>query len=178
MDIFQLVKSYNKTWSIHETLAFMVCLTILACFLAYLVKQKKISLSQMFFTLVLFDFLAIVYASTVLTRVSTVRSYILMPFWSWQEVFVKHNNWLLLENLLNVLLLFPMGFLLPLALKKISSSQAFLIGLGFSALIEFSQLLFKRGLFEFDDMIHNSLGCLLGYLVMRCMLKLKKSFLG
>lgn len=31
-------------------------------------------------------------------------------------------------------------------------------------IIEFSQLIFMRGLFEWDDMIHNGLGCMIGCL--------------
>ena len=34
-----------------------------------------------------------------------------------------------------------------------------------SAVIETSQLVFMRGLFEWDDMIHNGLGCMVGCLV-------------
>ena len=33
-----------------------------------------------------------------------------------------------------------------------------------SATIELSQLIFMRGLFEWDDMIHNGLGCMAGCL--------------
>ena len=33
-----------------------------------------------------------------------------------------------------------------------------------SATIEVSQLVFMRGLFEWDDMIHNGLGCVIGCL--------------
>ena len=31
-----------------------------------------------------------------------------------------------------------------------------------SAVIEVSQLVFMRGLFEWDDMIHNRIGCMVG----------------
>ena len=34
-----------------------------------------------------------------------------------------------------------------------------------SAVIETSQLVFMCGLFEWDDMIHNGLGCMVGCLV-------------
>lgn len=38
-------------------------------------------------------------------------------------------------------------------------------GVMISAGIEVSQLLFMRGLFEWDDMIHNGLGCMLGCMI-------------
>ena len=43
---------------------------------------------------------------------------------------------------------------------------AVLAGFGLSCVIEVSQLVFRRGLFEFDDIFHNTLGALLGALVM------------
>lgn len=93
----------------------------------------------------------------------------LLPFWSWVEVF-RHRNWdLLYQIILNVLLFFPLGALLCCC-KWIRKSThplltILLIGLGFSACIEVSQLIFRLGLFEWDDMIHNSLGCFLGSMV-------------
>ena len=90
----------------------------------------------------------------------------LLPFWSWVEV-VRHRNWdLLYQIFLNVLLFLPLGALLYCC-KRIRKNRhplltIWLIGLGFSACIEVSQLLFHLGLFEWDDMIHNSLGCFLG----------------
>ena len=46
------------------------------------------------------------------------------------------------------------------------------MGIAVSSAIEISQLLFCRGLFEFDDIIHNSLGCMLGCLLGNRMLRL------
>ena len=40
-----------------------------------------------------------------------------------------------------------------------------LIGIGISFSIELLQLVLCRGLFEFDDIIHNSLGFLIGILI-------------
>lgn len=43
--------------------------------------------------------------------------------------------------------------------------QALLFGVMISAVIETSQLVFMCGLFDWDDMIHNGLGCMVGCLV-------------
>ena len=45
---------------------------------------------------------------------------------------------------------------------KIKWRTAFFIGILISAVIEVSQLVFMRGLFEWDDMIHNRIGCMVG----------------
>ena len=44
------------------------------------------------------------------------------------------------------------------------------IGILVSAIIEFSQLIFMRGLFEWDDMIHNGLGCMVGAVLVNWMI--------
>ena len=67
---------------------------------------------------------------------------------------------------MNILLLFPAGILLPgLTGRKLKWWMGLLVGIAVSSAIEISQLLLCRGLFEFDDIIHNSLGCMLGCLL-------------
>ena len=68
---------------------------------------------------------------------------------------------LLQENLLNCVLLMPVGILLPvIAGHKVRWRTALMIGVLTSAVIETSQLVFMRGLFEWDDMIYNGMGCI------------------
>ena len=74
--------------------------------------------------------------------------------------------YLLQENLLNILLLLPVGFLLPgIFDRRLKWWQGLIVGIMVSSAIEVSQLVLCRGLFEFDDINHNSLGCMLGTLV-------------
>lgn len=111
-------------------------------------------------------FLGIVFGSTVFTRTSTVRQYELMPLWSWRAIIRYHDWGLLKEDLLNCILLLPAGALLPVITnRKVKWYQALVFGVLISAVIETSQLIFMRGLFEWDDMIHNGLGCMVGCLV-------------
>ncbi len=93
--------------------------------------------------------------------------YELIPFWSWRKVIFEHDFMLLEENLLNMLLFVPIGGLLELCLKRIKWKQAASIGLGISVVRELSQLILCRGWFEWDDMIHNTLGCVCGYLIVK-----------
>lgn len=113
--------------------------------------------------MLLIFFLGIVFGSTVFTRTVSPREYELVPFWSWREVILYHDMFLLHENLLNCILLMPVGILLPLiAGHKVRLRTALMIGALISAVIETSQLVFMRGLFEWDDMIHNGVGCMIG----------------
>lgn len=75
------------------------------------------------------------------------------------------NNAYVVEN---VLLFIPCGFLGPWAfgfLRKWICCGAF--GFGTSLLIELLQLITQRGYFQVDDILTNTLGALIGYLVYR-----------
>lgn len=129
--------------------------------------KHKILKQQAVAILLLAIYLGIVLGSTVFTRESSIRSYKLIPLWSWKEIlFGNDARELLIENLLNVILLLPMGTLLSVVFgKKLKIKKAFLYGFFVSAVIESCQLVFKCGLFEWDDMIHNGIGCMLGDMI-------------
>ena len=166
MDIYQIWTTYNKKWSKYEILAFSVILLLTVIIMAYCLWKKKLNIIQAGAVVAMVIFLGIVFGSTVFTRISTVRQYELMPLWSWRAIIRYHDWGLLKEDLLNCILLLPAGALLPLiANRKVKWYQALLFGVLISAVIETSQLIFMRGLFEWDDMIHNGLGCMVGCLV-------------
>ena len=71
----------------------------------------------------------------------------------------------LLEVLLNIALFMPVGLLLGGMGMKIK--RVFLSGVVLSGIIEMFQLAFCRGLCETDDVIHNTLGCVIGYFLVR-----------
>ena len=77
--------------------------------------------------------------------------------------FSKNINWI--GHGLNVVLFIPLGVLLPLLWKKYQRLlPVAATGLAFSVLIELSQLLNIR-VSDVDDLILNTLGALLGYLL-------------
>lgn len=105
----------------------------------------------------------------------------LKPFWSYrkslsfEDGLTVVNSTLLIEILLNILLYVPLGYLLPFLwprlrprkikgffLSKWISLRIVLIGFACSLLTESAQYFFRIGLFEIDDLINNTLGCLLG----------------
>lgn len=63
---------------------------------------------------------------------------------------------------MNVLAFIPIGLLLG-TFKGMKWWHVLLIGLCFSMLIELLQLILKRGLTEIDDVVHNVVGCMMGY---------------
>ncbi len=70
------------------------------------------------------------------------------------------------ENLLNILLFVPMGFLLPTMAKKLR--KLFLIvflGLMSSLAIETVQFFTGLGIFDIDDLLNNTIGAFIGYIL-------------
>ena len=166
MDIGQIFQKHIKPWSFYEITVFACLFIICSMILGILVYKRKIRAFQMISSLFLLSFLWLVFESTVFTRTTEKFSYKLIPLWSWYEVVINHSEMLLKENLLNCILLLPMGCLLPFVYgKKIRLQTAFLEGVAVSLLIEVSQLVSKRGLFEWDDMLHNGFGCMAGCLI-------------
>lgn len=159
----EIFLTHNRSWTVREVVAVVILLIIVTVGLIWLYRKKRIVLSQVIASELLFAFLAIVLASTVFTRTPNgVHNYELLLFWSWIEV-IADDRLMLEEILLNMILLAPAGFLLPFVFnKRIVWYKAFLMGVGFSALIEVSQLLLCRGLFEWDDILHNALGAMAG----------------
>lgn len=166
MDIYQLILTHNRRWSPLEMICFAAVFLIAAAILFFLYGHHKIILSQVIAGLLLVVYLGIVFASTVFTRNSDgIWHYELMPFWSWREVLLG-NTYMLTEIILNVILFLPIGILLSVLFHRTFRwRQGLLIGVLLSSVIEITQLVSCRGLFEWDDMLHNGIGCMLGCLL-------------
>lgn len=81
----------------------------------------------------------------------------------------------------NILLLFPLGFFIPLLFKKINSyKKIILFGFSFSLLIELTQLTisflinYTYKSFDIDDLILNTIGSILGFIVLKLTLPVLK----
>ena len=97
----------------------------------------------------------------------------LQPFWSYAEAFSLEGGFhivrlgLARQILLNILVYMPLGILLPAILreKKNRILITLLSGFGLSLLTELLQYWTRRGYCETDDLVNNTLGCLLGLAV-------------
>lgn len=119
------------------------------------------------FALLLLWALAVIY-TTLISRSEGGGEVILTPFWSYREVLSGGSRELLRSNLMNVLLFFPGGLLLGELVPRDWRGKTVLLALGFSFLlsagVEILQGVFSLGIAETDDVIHNTLGGLLGSL--------------
>ncbi len=111
-------------------------------------------------TLLLLEYIFLIFCSTVIFRVTgDTRKYDFHPFWSYDRPE------LLIENIMNVVVFIPVGILLGIAFKQMTWWKALLIGCSISVCIEAQQFFFMKGFSEIDDVMHNTLGCLIGYMI-------------
>ncbi len=124
--------------------------------------------------LLLIEYIFLIYGVTVLFR-NTIepRGHNFTPFWSYEAIM--DQKFLVMENIMNVVVFIPVGLLLGALLRvKGSWLLTLLIGMGISISIETLQYVFKLGFAETDDVIHNSLGCLIGWLLCQAFYSLYK----
>ena len=118
--------------------------------------------------------LTVVFVSTVLSRSAReAYSYNLDPFWG-EKAVLAGLTWRWLGLFANTLLLCPMGILLPMISRDFRWRKILTAGFMTSFLIEILQLLLKRGYFETSDLLHNTLGVMIGYwlyLAIFCLVK-------
>ena len=88
------------------------------------------------------------------------------PFWSYEAIMNGRKD-LIKEHYLNVAVFIPLGIMLWVVLRKKKLWRTLAFGCVVSLVIEVMQLTLKRGLCEFDDVMHNTLGCMIGYGVMK-----------
>lgn len=168
MDIITIFQALSR-WGLIALAGGAAVLAILAG--AYLVYKKAyrgkrtITKLQAVCVGLLFCWLILVFCLTSLSRGSNFSGSLNIDFLSGYRS--AWNHWSVSELqmiLFNVLMFAPLGFLLPLVWKKAERAAVTLAAsLGVTALIELIQLLLGTGIFELDDLFHNTLGSLFGY---------------
>lgn len=74
----------------------------------------------------------------------------------------------------NIIAFVPLGFLTPLILDKRSIKKISLVGAGISLAFEIIQLATGIGSFDVDDLILNTFGTILGYIILKLLTRFLK----
>lgn len=80
-------------------------------------------------------------------------------------VATYHENgiWMVLYLVVgNIVWFVPFGFLVPLIWQKLKSYVVIPLGFCLSLIIEVSQIVSGKGMFEIDDLVLNTAGCAVG----------------
>lgn len=97
---------------------------------------------------------------TLISRVGKNFRHIYPPFWSYKAIL--RGDWTaFVENVGNILIFIPFGMAMAL-FKQIGIRKSLLVGLTASLIIESSQWCFWLGSFEIDDLLHNTVGTIIG----------------
>ena len=145
--------------SVYEGLLAILCVGVAIVFAV----KGFISGWRLVADLLIAEYIVLLYCSTVIFRpVSEENNYDISPFWSYAAIQAGRED-LMAENIMNTIVFVPVGLLLGCAIKSIIWWRALFIGGGLSISIEVMQLVFKRGFSEVDDVMHNTLGCMIGY---------------
>lgn len=149
---------------VYEGLLSFLCLGVVVIIACYGLKRgwRKIA------GLILAEYVFLIYCSTVIFRtVADGDGHEFRPFWSY-EAIQEGRAELLVENIMNVIVFIPVGMLLGSLLRVKGSWLITLsVGMGISVSIEAMQYFFHRGFAETDDVMHNTMGCMIGYILVK-----------
>lgn len=165
MDLYQIYQNQIRPWPTWVTILFIFGFGILLFLNLFFHKRKRTKVYQIIESITLYIYVFIVLSSTLFTRVQMPQHMAnLKLFWSYQYIYVTKDMGLLQEVILNIFMLMPIGILIPITFgKRVNFSKTVFIGFLVSFFIEINQYIFRLGLFEFDDLFHNTLGVLIGY---------------
>lgn len=158
-----LVKKYMLQYDVGVPLYVILALLIIVVGVViglYLTRKDQSSFIRNSLLTILGGYLFFVLCTTLFFRESSdTMRYYLIPIWSYDVL----NYNIIAQLILNVLLFVPIGFLLGAIINERRWGQVIKIGCLLSIIIELAQLLTRRGVCNIDDVIHNTIGCAIGY---------------
>ena len=155
----------NIPMAVYEGFLSVLCLGMVFIIVCYGLKRGRKRIAG----LVLLEYIFLIYCSTVIYRTAADgNGHEFRPFWSYDAIEYGRSE-LIAENLMNVVVFVPLGLLLGFMFNGSRCTVmkgiliALMIGMGISVSIEAMQYFFQRGFAETDDVMHNTLGCIVGY---------------
>lgn len=149
---------------------FAIAVIILLCVaVEVLKKNKKVYMICVLFISVLY-LCGLVYFTQIRgNRVNISGISVKFPLPFARAIINRRFGLVAKRSLLNLLLFVPFGYLLPNVVvsfgKRVTWWQIMVFGFVTSLIIEISQLLFHRGVYELDDLVKNTLGAVIGFVL-------------
>lgn len=145
---------------VYEGLACIFCISSVILLTCKGIKDG----ARYSFVILFFEYVFLILCSTVVFRDTLLeRKYDFHLFWSYKAIIEGGRTSLIYENILNIVLFIPVGLLLRAVLQKKRLFRTVIVSIFISIIIEILQFSLKKGFSELDDVIHNTLGCVIGY---------------
>lgn len=164
-DLINLASWYLKKGIVVAL--FMVLCFFIGYFVVYrklLKGQKKILWQRFVWWGIFICYLCVVLGATLFSRENYFGGRIKPLFYSYKDAWFNFSDSAWRNIILNFCMFIPLGLWLPLGIKGFRRFwKVSLAGFGFSLLIEGIQLFFRRGIFECDDIMGNTVGTMIGY---------------
>lgn len=134
-------------------------------------KKDRQKFRKLICIIVFIVYAVIVLHITLLSRTPSVRRSMLTPFWEYRELICGVDKLYWFGQIIgNIVMLMPLGVFLCLMYRRLTAIHIGTICCACSVSIELIQYFTGRGLFEFDDIFHNTLGAVIGYFIMKILL--------
>ena len=158
-NILSFVYASAPQW-LYDILLLVLC--VMAVWIFSRRKLIRIKLKRLLGVFYI-EYLVLLFCATVVFRDSTCSLGVeFVPFWNYNEYFTMD---VLYESLLNIAMFIPVGFCSSVFLKRPMLVKIFLLSMALSCSIEVTQYLLKCGFCETNDIMNNSVGGVLGYLL-------------
>lgn len=158
-----------------------ICVIIIMVLLSLIVKKTKWHKRITMVMIVVYICGLVYYTMINGSRGSTTGIDFKFPLPFYRAIKSRHYGLSTNRSVLNCLLFIPFGFLFAQITElyqidtsrehRSSFSAIIFCGLLASLTVEIIQLLFKRGVFEIDDLVKNTIGTSLGYIIWRVVKK-------
>lgn len=169
MRFFDLVNIASRYFKIGIAAALSVGLCVLLGYFVVYRKifkgQRKIRWKRFLWWGIFICYLCVVLGATLFSRSEIWSGGRIEPlFYSYKDAWIDGSKLAWRNIILNFCMFVPLGFWLPLGMKKLRRFwKTYLSGFAFSLLIECTQLFLRRGIFELDDIMGNTAGTMIGY---------------
>ena len=158
MSVLERLLLYQKEWMIVAGVISLLA-PITLFFIGYHLKRRATIHCIYKRVLLLLYMLVVIYVTMFMRAQYQLRGINLRPFWSYALLYRTDIRW---QIYMNVFLFIPFGFILRWN-YNLGVVYAVLIGVIFSGILETMQYIFGLGMCEVDDVIHNTLGTVIGY---------------
>jgi glycopeptide antibiotics resistance protein len=127
-------------------------------------KKKILIISIILYSVLILKLIVFKYPPGITFSIADAN---LTPFKTILGYLIGEPTWrIAARNLLgNIVVLVPFGFLFAALYQKIKWSRVLLVGLFVGAILELLQVIFRSGIPDIDDIILNSFGVVIGYLI-------------